>query len=126
MNQENKIIFADFYGKFKEAEVKEVLEHISPGWHKLVRELIDQLFKLGWNGQLHQIKEKFGGLRFYIGKGSEEVHNAISVASDLSYITCETCGAEGKVRNDLGWMLTLCDVHHKEKRDIQKAERRKR
>ena len=54
-----------------------------------------------------QIKEKFGGLRFYVNGGSREVHGAIHMAESMSYHICETCGNPGKPNND-GWIKTLC------------------
>lgn len=57
-----------------------------------------------------QIKEKFGGLRFYTNGGDSAVDAMISVAEALSYRTCETCGSPGKSRNS-GWIRTLCDKH---------------
>lgn len=55
-----------------------------------------------------QVKEKYGGLRFYISGGSEEAYNAIEEAGDESYRTCEHCGEPGKC-NERGWLATLCD-----------------
>lgn len=55
-----------------------------------------------------QVKEKFGGLRFYLTHGTEEMFNAIEEAEHLSYRTCEQCGMPGEAREG-GWILTLCD-----------------
>jgi len=60
-----------------------------------------------------QVKEKFGGLRFYVYGGTEEHRNFIRFAEAMTYRTCEQCGAPGETRNT-GWMKTLCDRHHKE------------
>ena len=57
-----------------------------------------------------QVKEKFGGLRFYVQAATEKHHNYISFAESMSYRTCESCGAEGKTYTD-GWHTTLCDIH---------------
>lgn len=89
---------------------EDVLLGVGKGWHPLVNELIDDLFQLGWDGSLHQIKEKFGGLRFYIGAGSDEVHARINKAEDDSYHICDVCGKPGKLRTG-GWLATLCDAH---------------
>jgi hypothetical protein len=83
---------------------------VGPGWVPLVDRLCTRLIELGWNKDCHQIKEKFGGLRFYIGMHSLEITEAIDAAEAESYRTCEECGAEGKPR-DGGWIRTLCDVH---------------
>ena len=91
------------------------------GWLQLIADCIADLIAVGWDKQITQIKEKFGGLRFYINSGSEEIHNIISKYETLSYKTCETCGEAGELRRDLGWWRTLCDKHHNEKlEEIQK------
>ena len=107
---ENQIFFG-FYEK--QVPREEVFEHISSGWVPLVNTLIDDLFKLGWNGRLIQIKEKFGGLRFYIGGGTEEIHRRIGKAENESFTICEKCGQPGSLRTDRSWMRSLCDEHAK-------------
>lgn len=57
-----------------------------------------------------QIKEKFGGLRFYVHGADSTIHNYITMAESMSYRMCEVCGAPGKVYRD-GWHTTLCPVH---------------
>lgn len=84
------------------------------GWYDLLKELIDDLIALGWNKQVCQVKEKFGGLRFYINDGSKEIFDRISKAETDSYKICEKCGKEGKLRNDIPWYLTLCENHYNE------------
>ena len=59
---------------------------------------------------VHQIKEKFGGLRFYVHGATDKHYNYISFAESMSYRTCEECGAPGKRYTD-GWHRTLCDIH---------------
>ena len=57
-----------------------------------------------------QVKEKFGGLRFYVQAATDKHYNYISFAESMSYRTCEECGAPGKRYTD-GWHTTLCDIH---------------
>lgn len=87
------------------------------GWFPLIKELIEDLIALGWDKQICQVKEKFGGLRFYINSGSNEIYDRISKAEKDSYNICEKCGEPGKLRNDIGWYLTLCDNHYNEKKN---------
>jgi hypothetical protein len=97
---------------------------VGPGWYPLVKELILDLINLGWDKQVCQVKEKFGGLRFYINSGSDEVHKRISKAENDSYEICEVTGKPGKLRNDIGWYTTLCDEEYekiKRKRDERKV-----
>jgi hypothetical protein len=85
---------------------------ISNGWFGLVKELIEDCIALGWDKQICQIKEKFGGLRFYINSGSDEIFNRISEAEDKSMEVCEVTGLPGKLRTDLRWYRTLCDEEY--------------
>jgi hypothetical protein len=57
-----------------------------------------------------QVKEKFGGLRFYVQAATDKHYQFISFAEVMSYRTCEDCGAPGKTYTD-GWHTTLCDIH---------------
>ena len=89
------------------------------GWLQMIADLIAELLVAGWNKQICQIKEKLGGLRFYINSGSDEVHEIISKYEELSYSTCEVCGEAGEIRKDCGWhgsrwYKTMCDSHYNE------------
>ena len=57
-----------------------------------------------------QVKEKFGGLRFYVQAATDTHYKYITFAENMSYRTCEECGAPGKTYTD-GWHKTLCDIH---------------
>lgn len=82
---------------------------IGAGWKPLVEELIARLrAETDWDGDIHQIKEKFGGLRFYIGQGSDKIYDLIDDYEQKSYTICEDCGERGHPRRD-GWIRTLCD-----------------
>jgi hypothetical protein len=61
-----------------------------------------------------QIKEKFGGLRFYIDGYSEEAWAVIEIAEGECSKLCELCGGPGEIRTDLGWIVTLCEEHYLE------------
>lgn len=79
---------------------------VGPGWRPLVMPLIELCQKHGVN--IHQVKEKFGGLRFYVGFAPEEIHTAIGIAEARSTETCEDCGAPGWQHSIRGWLRTLC------------------
>lgn len=87
---------------------------VSPGWRIRVAKLINDCLAAGWDGEVHQVKEKFGGLRFYVGSASNEVDKLIEEAEDESYKICSECGKEGELRPKLGWVLTLCDTCYDE------------
>ena len=95
---------------------------VNQGWFPIIKSLIDDLIKLGWDKQITQVKEKFGGLRFYINSGSAEIHERILQAETESYDTCEVCGKPGELRKDIGWYFTLCNEHYnlKKKNEIDK------
>lgn len=59
---------------------------------------------------LHDIKEKFGGLRIYLDGGCKGVDEIIEEAEKESFTICEICGDKGRPRKG-GWILTLCDKH---------------
>ena len=88
--------------------------HVGPGWHDILTRLINDLFELGWDGQVLQVKEKFGGLRFYVGSASNAVYERIRNAENESLEACEQCGKPGQIR-DGGWLKTLCDEHSSER-----------
>ena len=63
-----------------------------------------------------QVKEKFGGLRFYYDGGDDQISGMVRMAESWAANTCETCGAPGKSRNG-GWIKTLCDNHEEERQE---------
>jgi hypothetical protein len=62
---------------------------------------------------VEQIKEKFGGLRFYYQGGDEQVHGMVRMAEAWAANCCEECCAPG-IRRSGGWIRTLCDLHEAE------------
>ena len=56
-----------------------------------------------------QVKEKFGGLRFYVGGATDRQHAVINFAEALSYTICENCGSTEEVEQTKGgWIQSLC------------------
>ena len=95
----NKVTDSDFF-------------QVSLGWNLIIKNLIQDLIRLGWNKEVIQVKEKFGGLRFYINEGTDEIHQRIGQAELESMKTCEITGRPGKLRTDIGWYRTLCDEEY--------------
>jgi hypothetical protein len=58
--------------------------------------------------QIDQIKEKFGGLRFYYSGGDDAIDGMTSLAESLSYKICESCGTTKNVGQTGGWIYTVC------------------
>lgn len=112
---------------------------VSDGWYDVIYGLcaeITELYKK--QGQpidivVDQIKEKYGTLRFYYHHEGEDKGNTIDCPGvSLRFLpndselhrqvveivhkwekksgeVCEKCGKPGVLRNDLSWILTLCD-----------------
>ena len=68
-----------------------------------------------------QVKEKLGGLRFYMRHSTMEIEEAIREAEEEAAGTCETCGNPGTL-NEEGWLVTLCG-ECREKRERERRER---
>ena len=64
-----------------------------------------------------QVKEKFGGLRFYYDGGDKFVRGVVTMADALSNKTCEVCGAPGS-KTSGGWIKTLCETHKHERNKL--------
>ena len=94
----------------REVPLSELQAMVGPGWSDIIARLVEDLFKLGWDGHVLQVKEKFAGLRFYVGSAEKPVHERIHEAENESLKTCEECGAPGTLREG-GWLKTLCDEH---------------
>jgi len=58
--------------------------------------------------RVDQIKEKFGGLRFYYSGGDDYIDGMVSMAESMSYTICESCGTTENVGNTKGWIYTCC------------------
>jgi len=57
-----------------------------------------------------QVKEKYGGLRFYVHGATGEQYALIQFAESMSYRTCEVCGDRGR-SNGGGWIQVRCKKH---------------
>jgi hypothetical protein len=100
------------------------------GWYQVLHSLCSQIqHHIDWNNDNHekgytqykkvpqvvasQVKEKFGGLRFYYEGGNDEISGMVRMAESWAGHTCEECGNKGTTRHG-GWVRTLCDEHEKE------------
>ena len=83
------------------------------GWYKLINVLCKQLqFDIDKNNQPQleaiQIKEKFGGLRFYVNHATERQNGMIDFAENISMHICEECGSMQDIVLTEGYIRTLC------------------
>jgi hypothetical protein len=82
------------------------------GWFNLVYDLLKKIDKLEKpkDFEVFQVKEKFGGLRFYVENSTNEIQNLINEAEEESYKICEFCGSKENVKTERvsGWYTTIC------------------
>lgn len=110
----------DVHGSIQSTLMPFGFEH-DDGWFNIVWRLCERLEALvaqferesGLEFKVLQVKEKFGGLRFYSSFTDEAISNAIIDAEAESLKTCEECGKPGKP-NRGGWIKTLCAKHRSE------------
>jgi hypothetical protein len=99
---------------------------VGKGWFDLLNQACRLIQShLDWKPEIpqvtaQQVKEKFGGLRFYVSGGDDYTHGIISMAEQMSFMLCEECGAPGE-RGGNGWISTLCETHRNE-REQKRAE----
>ena len=98
-------------------EIFTELDGMPDGWRKafgiqFMEELREELIKVNNLNtfRIIQIKEKFGGLRFYINGAppNSKIYDIIDKYEDLSFEICEFCGAPGKTEDYQGWLFTWC------------------
>jgi len=66
-----------------------------------------------------QVKEKYGGLRFYVDSIDDLVDGMIWLAEHMSYKICETCGSQKDVATGKdGYIRTLCKECRKKIRSL--------
>jgi hypothetical protein len=99
---------------------------VGDGWLPLVEDLCEKIVAVCTESNLKiptvfQVKEKFGGLRFYVDSATDKVFNLIDDAEELSFVTCEDCGEPGHPRGG-GWIKTLCDTCDKDGTDEKEEE----
>lgn len=95
---------------------EKVFRECGPGWESLIAPLEARVELLG--GVVQQIKEKFGGLRFYYSPAEQDsvaqatawdaLESDVSQAESDSRKICEMCGAPGVLMKKGGWLKTLC------------------
>lgn len=98
----------------KDFALEHFLNEVPVGWHDLVRDTHKQIIKVDPEYRIRQIKEKFGGLRFYMSTTTPYIDGAISLAEAVSYTQCEYCGqSSNRGLPQKGWVKTFCDDCYK-------------
>lgn len=88
----------------------------SRGWYPIVIDLDRSLAEIDPGYEVHQCKEKLGGLRYYFGVSegvSESDHQRmralVRAAEERCEVACELCGEPGvRQTTPHGWLRTLC------------------
>jgi hypothetical protein len=88
---------------------------VENGWLGIIQRLFETLIKLGWNKEVLDIKEKFGGMSIFLSEIPENSHHFIIEAERQSFSVCEVCGELGEQHRINGWIFTLCEEHRDEK-----------
>jgi hypothetical protein len=114
MEERFPLMFANKYGGFA----------VGAGWYPIIEVLCTNIQQhINWKNResevvpqvvVEQIKEKFGGLRFYYQGGDGEISGMVRMAEAWADTACEECGGVGKRRSG-GWIRTLCDFHEAER-----------
>lgn len=81
---------------------------IEEGWLDPVFRALDEMIKIGWDKDLHQVKQKFCQLRMYIGDSTAELQDIIAKAENECDRLCEICGGDRKDEG-YGWGMALCE-----------------
>ncbi len=116
--------------------LKDISIGVGSGWFSILDDLCKELLTfVPAEFKVTQIKEKFGGLRFYyelkdhnhydITYSShisyedfrQKVNGLIAKAESLSYETCELCGDPASLDKSSFWMKSLCEFHKLERRE---------
>lgn len=91
------------------------LDKMPDGWRcafgkQMCEEIREALLEANYlnDYRIMQIKEKFGGLRWYDGGAPKKVYDIINKYEDLSYRTCICCG-QPATKISLGWISPFCD-----------------
>jgi hypothetical protein len=89
------------------------------GWAEIIWALSEKIEQ--WNKehpdtpvQAMQVKEKYGGLRFYVNHEPDEIRALIDKAEKKSYKTCEMTGKPGRLCIKGSWYKTLSSEKAKE------------
>jgi hypothetical protein len=98
--------------------------NVSPGWHDLVYDLCTKLEEHAKHLHGHgcaviveQVKQKLGGLRFYMRYAADEMLVCIVEAEAKSFTICEACGAPGELRVVGRYHTTLCNAHFEQAKE---------
>lgn len=88
--------------------------YVPDGWRQLVIDLHKELVQVAPEYRIGQVKEKFGGLRFYVNLAYAEdcpARAIINKYEELSFKTCDVCAEPGMCGTVNNWVATRCAEH---------------
>jgi len=104
-------------------------KNVGEGWQPLLEEIEQKLAEIKVEYDVLQIKEKFGGLRYYINVKSTDpdlvnaAFDAVHEVEEKSFHICEVCGQPGQNTSGGGfWLKTLCPTHEEEREERRREE----
>ena len=98
------------------ASENDIKRSVGKGWSTLLDRVFD---KLPIGTPIYDVKEKWGGLRIYVGGVTEEINNFISDIETESCSICEFCGESGKQVRLGGWVKTICPECEEEDKEVR-------
>ena len=105
---------------YKDADGNPTLDYgvsCGDGWLPLLDTLsaliVARANKCGLRVQVRQVKEKFGGLRFFLTGHDNFTVGLVDAAESMSLRSCEQCGKPGRMHPG-PWLRTLCREHFDE------------
>jgi hypothetical protein len=116
----NDEFIIEMKGKCPNLLKKDIYLECGIGWQKLLKNLMltieeeilriqRQDLSLAEEIYTVQIKQKFGGLRFYMSSSTTFIDGAIRLAERMSESTCETCGSTDGFQTGKYWIRVSCD-----------------
>ena len=93
------------------------------GWFPILCDLDAALALIEPDYVVLQVKEKLGGLRYYVEHPTDEINALIRTAETRAAVTCEACGKPGKLRLIRKYLSkTVCDVCGARRKRVSKHQ----
>jgi len=88
---------------------------VGPGWYQIVIDCDRELSAIDPDYTVQQIKEKYGGLRYYFSRSKSNAYDetfkkmcdVVDKYEDLASRTCEVTGGPGVLMVSSGWYKTV-------------------